>query len=175
VPARPETSEALQARAESARVVVDRHLRDALAAHPALRHVSWDPQRRCWYVRFAAEARDATTVVLELRQRSLWVELGFLPLPADPERRGRLAEWLLRRNHHRFGPQFSVDDEDLVCATARIPLEHVDEVVLDRLLGACLELVERWFPAAVTVAFGLQAADRAPATTRRPGDTDAPD
>lgn len=174
-PSRPETPEALAARVEEARVLVDRHLRDVLAEHPAIRHVSWDPQRRCWYVRFTAEAREATTVVLELRQRSLRVELGFFPLPGDPERRRRVAEWLVRRNHHRFGPHFSVDDEDLICATALVPLEHVDEVALDRLLGACLELVERWFPAALTVALGPGGADRRPATARGRGHGGTPD
>jgi hypothetical protein len=104
-------------------------------------------------VRFGCDGRDAATIYFDLHQRTLRYELYFLPAPEDPERVARLHAWLLRRNHDLYGARFSTGPDGDVYLTGRLALEHLSDEELDRIVGVLFELTERWFQAAVTIAY----------------------
>ena len=120
----------------------------------AVQHVEYDPELRRWYVRFGCDGRDAATIYFDLHQRTLRYELYFLPAPEDPRLASpALHAWLLRRNHDLYGARFSLGPDGDVYLTGRVALEHLTEQELDRIIGVLFELTERWFQAAVTIAY----------------------
>ncbi len=138
---------------EAARALIDAHLWGPVRAQPAVQHVEYDAELRRWYLRFGCDGRDAATIYFELHQRTLRYELYFLPAPEDPARRAELHAWLLRRNHDLYGARFSTGPDGDVYLTGRVALEHLTEQELDRIIGVLFELTERWFQAAVAIAF----------------------
>lgn len=138
---------------DAAHALIDAHLWGPVREQPSVQHVEYDPELRRWYVRFGCDGRDAATIYFDLHQRTLRYELYFLPSPEDPPRRAELHEWLLRRNHDLYGTRFSLGPDGDVYLTGRLALEHLTEQELDRLIGVLFELTERWFQAAVTIAF----------------------
>jgi hypothetical protein len=138
---------------DAAHALVDAHLFGPVRAESAVQHVEYDPELRRWYVRFGCDGRDAATIYFDLHQRTLRYELYFLPAPEDAARVARLHAWLLRRNHDLYGARFSVGPDGDVYLTGRVALEHLTERELDRIVGVLFELTERWFQAAVTLAY----------------------
>ncbi len=124
-----------------------------IAAAVAIQHVEYEPELRRWYVRFGCDGRDAATIYFDLHQRTLRYEVYFLPAPPDPARAAALHEWLLRRNHDLYGARFSLGRDGDVYLTGRVALEHLTTGELDRIVGVLYELTERWFQAAVTIAY----------------------
>ena len=133
--------------------LVDAHLNGPVRAEAAIQHVEYDPELRRWYVRFGCDGRDAATIYFDLHQRSLRYELYFLPAPDDESRLPALHAWLLRRNHDLYGARFSLGRDGDVYLTGRVALEHLTTEELDRIIGVLYELTERWFQAAVTIAY----------------------
>jgi hypothetical protein len=138
---------------DAAHALIDAHLWGPVREQPSVQHVEYDPELRRWYVRFGCDGRDAATIYFDLHQRTLRYELYFLPSPEDEGRRAELHAWLLRRNHDLYGARFSLGPDGDVYLTGRVALEHLTEQELDRLIGVLFELTERWFQAAVTIAF----------------------
>lgn len=136
---------------EAVHQLVDRHLFGPVAE--LVQHVEYDPELRRWYVRFGCDGRDAATIYFDLHQRTLRYELYFLPSPENPDRTPALHAWLLRRNHDLYGTRFSLGPDGDVYLTGRTAIEHLDEQELDRIVGVLFELTERWFQAAVTIAY----------------------
>ena len=137
----------------AAHELVDAHLFGPIAAEDAIQHVEYEPELRRWYVRFGCDGRDAATIYFDLHQRTLRYEVYFLPAPPDPARASALHEWLLRRNHDLYGARFSLGRDGDVYLTGRVALEHLTTQELDRIVGVLYELTERWFQAAVTIAY----------------------
>lgn len=138
---------------QAAHQLIDAHLNGPVREQPSVQHVEYDPELRRWYVRFGCDGRDAATIYFDLHQRTLRYELYFLPAPEDPERAARLNAWLLRRNHDLYGARFSTGPDGDVYLTGRVALEHLSDEELDRIVGVLFELTERWFQAAVTIAY----------------------
>jgi len=138
---------------DAAHALVDAHLNGPVLDEPAVQHVEYDPELRRWYVRFGCDGRDAATIYFDLHQRTLRYELYYLPAPEDPERLARLHAWLLRRNHDRYAASFSLGPDGDVYLVGRTALEHLTVRELDRIIGVLFELTERWFQAAVTIAY----------------------
>jgi hypothetical protein len=138
---------------DAAHALIDAHLWGPVRDQPSVQHVEYDPELRRWYVRFGCDGRDAATIYFDLHQRTLRYELYFLPSPEDEARRAELHAWLLRRNHDLYGARFSLGPDGDVYLTGRVALEHLTEQELDRLIGVLFELTERWFQAAVRIAF----------------------
>ncbi len=138
----------------AARELVDAHLRGDVLAESAVQHVEYDAELDRWYVRFGCEGRDATTIYVDLRQRSLRFEVYFLPLPEGDGRRGAAVEFLMRRNHGLRGVHFSVGPDGDAYLMGRILLHHLDVDELDRMLGSVFEAVESWFQPTVRIAYG---------------------
>ena len=137
----------------AAHELVDAHLFGPIADADAIQHVEYEPELARWYVRFGCDGRDAATIYFDLHQRTLRYEVYFLPAPPDPVRASALHEWLLRRNHDLYGARFSLGRDGDVYLTGRVALEHLTVEELDRIVGVLYELTERWFQAAVTIAY----------------------
>ena len=133
--------------------LIAEHLERSVAAEPWVQTVEYDPEIPRWYVRFGCDGRDAATIYFDLHQRTLRYEIYFLPAPEDPARRAELHEWLLRRNHDLYAARFSLGRDGDVYLTGRVALEHLTEQELDRIIGVLFELTERWFQAAVAIAY----------------------
>ena len=132
--------------------LIGAHLEGSVAAEPWVQAVEYDPTIPRWYVRFGCEGRDAATIYLDVHQRTLRAELYFLPDP--PGNHEELYRFLLRCNHDRYGVHFSIGTDGDCYLVGRVLLEHLDVAELDRLIGACYEVTERWFSAAVRIGFG---------------------
>ena len=144
-------------RSDSAHALVDQHLTGPILELEAIQHVEYEPALRRWYVRFGCDAREATTIYFDLHQRTLRHEVFFLPGPEDPQRRAALAEWLLQRNHDLYGTRFSMGAEGDVYLTGRVALEHLTAEEIDRIIGVIYEITDRWFQAAVRIAYARRA------------------
>lgn len=147
---------------DAARALVDAHLQGDVRPESAVQHVEYDPAVDRWYVRFGCEGRDAATIYVDLRQRSLRFELYFLPLPEGGPRRDEVVAFLMRRNHGLHGVHFSVGPDGDAYLTGRILLRHLDVEELDLMIGTIYEAVEGWFPAAVGIAYGPRPPSDAP-------------
>lgn len=138
-------------------------LEGPVAAEEWVQHVEYDPELERWYVRFGCEGRDAATIYFDLKQRSLYYELYFIPMP-PPDEEGRLntdfLEWLLRRNRSLYTVHFAIGTGGDVFLVGRTPLEDLDEARLDHILGEIYEATETWFQAAVTLAYRGGVAPR---------------
>lgn len=135
----------------AARDLLHDHLEGEVAAQDWVQAVEFDPALSRWYVRFGCDGRDAATIYFDLHQRSLHYELYFLPAPADD--RPELWRFLLRANHELYGVRFSIGPDGDVYLTGRVLLEHLDRAELDRTIGVLYAVTERWFQAAVRLAF----------------------
>ncbi len=138
--------------AANASALLDRHLFGPVRAEAWVQAVEHDASIPRWYVRFGCDGRDAATIYFEVHQRTLRYEVYFLPDP--PTGHEDLYRYLLRRNHsmHAAGIRFSLGPGDDLYLCGRTPLEHLDEVALDGVIGALYEAVETWFRQAVEIA-----------------------
>lgn len=139
---------------DEAHALVDRHLMGPIRDMEAIQHVEYEPELRRWYVRFGCDGRDAATIYFDLHQRTLRHEVFFLPAPDDTARRDELAVWLMQRNHTLYGTRFSMGAEGDFYLTGRVAVEHLSEDEIDRIIGVIYEATERWFQAAVRIAYG---------------------
>ena len=149
----------LESDVEAAHALIDSHLWGPVREQPFVQHVEFDPELRRWYLRFGCDGRDAATIYFDLHQRTLRYELYFLPSPEAAARRAELNEWLLRRNHDLYAARFSLGPDGDVYLTGRVALEHLTEQELDRIIGVLYELTERWFQAAVSIAYRRRGGD----------------
>ncbi|MGH9091962.1 MAG: YbjN domain-containing protein [Acidimicrobiales bacterium] len=102
-----------------------------------------------WYLRFRGEEKDAITVWLTLRQRTLHHEAQFMPAPeANGE---EVLRYLMRRNAELFGMAFCLGPEDAVYLVGRVPAGLVDDDELDRIAGSSIVYVDDHFPTAMTL------------------------
>jgi hypothetical protein len=132
----------------AALALLHEHLEGPVAAAEWVQAVEFDASIPRFYVRFGCEGRDAATIYLEPKQRSLHYEIYFLPDP--PRGHAELYGVLLRANHQTLGAHFSIGPDGDLYLVGRILLEHLDAVALDRVLGELYALTERWFAVAVS-------------------------
>ena len=131
--------------------LVAAHLEGPVAAEPWIQTVEYDPDIPRWYVRFGCDGRDAATIYFDLHQRTLRYEVYFIPAP--PAHELELYRFLLQRNHTTYGAHFSIGPDGDVYVVGRVLLEHLDVDELDRIVGVCYELVERWFQPAIRIGY----------------------
>ena len=117
---------------------------DQLQTNPTVLTVDrGEPGQRRWYVRMVGEEKAVSTVWFTLGQRQLHCECHFMPAPE--ENKGRLYEYLLRRNRELSGLRFAIGPEDAVFLVGELPAQTVTEAEIDRLLGSFYAYSERWF------------------------------
>ncbi|MGH9089718.1 MAG: YbjN domain-containing protein [Acidimicrobiales bacterium] len=102
-----------------------------------------------WYLRFRGEEKDAITVWLTLRQRTLHHEAQFMPAPE--EHPVEVYSYLMRRNADLYGMAFCLGPEDAVYLVGRVPAALVDDEELDRIAGSSIVYVDDHFPTAMTL------------------------
>ena len=134
------------------------------AAHELLAEVaaSWvaDPQSDVVWsgefegrhgVRVAQQVRDFTTVWFDVGDRTLGYEAYVTPAP--PYNREEVYRQCLVRNAAGWRVRFAVDAEGALFLRGRIPLDHLDGVELDAILGAIYDMIEVSFPGIIRSGF----------------------
>lgn len=109
---------------------------------------------RRWFIRVLGEEKDVFTIWLTLRQRTLHFETYVMPAPE--ERHAELYEHLLRRNQKLHGISFCIGIEDAVFLQGEVPVERVDEAVLDWVLGSLYAATEQCFRPAMRIGFATR-------------------
>ena len=136
---------------------IDTWLTNELQESAVILDVSRDDQiPGRWYIRLNAESRDVTTIWLTLRQRTLKYETYFLPEPEENQL--QLYEFLLRRNYELVGAQFGIGPENALFLTGELPVDAVDELELDRVIGSIWDFVERYWDASLRLGFSSRFA-----------------
>ena len=102
-----------------------------------------------WYLRFRGEEKDAITVWLTLRQRTLHHEAQFMPAPE--EHAVEVYRYLMRRNADLYGMAFCLGPEDAVYLVGRVPAGSVDDDELDRIAGSSIVYVDDHYPTAMAL------------------------
>ena len=102
-----------------------------------------------WYLRFKGDEKDAITVWLTLRQRTLRHEVQFMPAPEA--HRAEVLSYLMRRNAELYGMAFCLGPEDAVYLVGRVPAALVDDDELDRIAGSSIVYVDDHYPTAMTL------------------------
>lgn len=128
-------------------------LEDGTALVAADRQEGGDPVTGAprWYLRMRGEEKEFVTVWLTLRQRTLHHEAQFMPAPETNVE--ATWEYLLKRNADLLGMSFALGPEDAVYLVGRVPVEHVHEDELDRILGASLAYTDECFPTAMSLGY----------------------
>ena len=102
-----------------------------------------------WYLRFRGDEKDAITVWLTLRQRTLHHEAQFMAAPE--EHRVEVLQYLMRRNADLFGMAFCLGPEDAVYLVGRVPAALADDHELDRIAGSSIVYVDDHYPTAMAL------------------------
>lgn len=136
----------------AAEALIDGWLERQLADNPSVAALErGEPGQHRWYLRLWGEEKEVFSIWWTLGQRTLHYETYVMPAPEENE--AALYEFLLRRNAGMFGAAFTIGDEDGVYLAGQIPVGHIDEGELDRILGTLWEWVERTFRPAMRLGF----------------------
>ncbi|MFC4129688.1 YbjN domain-containing protein [Hamadaea flava] len=92
-----------------------------------------------------------TTVNLIPGEHSLRIEAFVVRHP--DENHEAVWAWLLRKNARMYGVSFSIDGNDDIYLTGRLPNHAVTAEELDRLLGAVLSYADESFDALLELGF----------------------
>lgn len=155
-PASPEQLDAIERQ-------IDGWLTDQAAVNPAIDAVDrGQVNERRWYVRIRGEEKDVWTIWFTLGQRTLRFETYLMPAPEEDE--ARFYEHLLQRNRGLTGMTLQIGDEGAIFLAGSVAVEHVDEPVVDGILGSMYAYVERIFRPALRIGFAsrIEAANRSP-------------
>jgi hypothetical protein len=102
-----------------------------------------------WYLRFRGDEKDYITVWFTLKQRTLWHEAQFMPVPEANA--AEVYAYLLRSNAGLLGMWFALGPEDAVYLVGRVPARLIDDDELDRIAGASVVYTDDHFPTAMTL------------------------
>ena len=103
-----------------------------------------------WYLRFRGDEKDYITVWFTLKQRTLWHEAQFMPVPEA--KADEVYAYLLRSNAGLLGMWFALGPEDAVYLVGRVPARLIDDDELDRIAGSSVLYTDEHFPTAMTLA-----------------------
>ena len=138
---------------------IDAWLAEATASNPVVAAVErGEPGERRWYVRVHGEEKDVYSIWFTLGQRTLAYETFLMPAPE--ENQAVLYEHLLRRNLKLYGVQLAIGAEDAIFLVGHVPVAHVDDDVLDWVLGTVYAAVELCFRPAIRIGFATKFGDR---------------
>ena len=104
-----------------------------------------------WYLRFKGDEKDFITVWFTLKQRTLWHEAQFMPVPEANH--AEVYAYLLRCNANLLGMWFALGPEDAVYLVGRVPARLIDDDELDRIAGASVVYTDDYFPTAMTMGY----------------------
>jgi len=141
---------------DSQRATLERRIDEWLATvhhqHPntVAAFKSPDDDRR-WMVRLRGEAKEFSTIWLQLGQRTLRYETYVMPYP--DENVGEVLDALLRRNERLVGAHYALGAENAVYLMGELLLSTVSDDELDRVIGTLYATVESHFTGLVQRAF----------------------
>jgi Putative bacterial sensory transduction regulator len=125
--------------AQSALVAVERHqVTDGTASER-------------WYLRFKGEEKDAITLWLTMRQRTLHHEVQFMPEPEVNV--AEVYRYVLACNAELFQMAFCLGPENAIYLVGRTPIRDVDHEALDRIAGSSLRYVDDHFQSAMSIGY----------------------
>ena len=137
------------ARAEA---LIDAWLARQKADNPVVLAVDRGEAGECrWYVRLRGEEKDYITIWFALGQRTLSYETYVTPAPE--ENHAVFYEHLLRRNLRLNGVAFAIGAEDALYLRGQLPVGHIDDDALDRILGSLYLYTEQFFRPAMRIGF----------------------
>lgn len=113
---------------------------------------------RRWYVRIIGDDKDRTTIWFHLTQRSLHFEANVIPAPQEDH--ARFYEYFLRRSFTAYGMAFAIGPEDAIYLVGHVPLAHVSQATVDRIVGTVWQYVEETFRPALRIGFAAALAKR---------------
>ena len=109
-----------------------------------------------WVAQLAGTYKLTVPVALLLRERELAIRSFFMRRPA--ENLAAVYRMLLKRNARAPGVWFALDDDDDIHLCAQVPIDALDEPMLDRVLGAVLSVADESFNAAIQAGFATYLA-----------------
>ena len=124
----------------------------AVRAALASSGVEWEqPTEHSFVVSLPGEHKLTTTASLVVGAHSLSVNAFVARRPDEnvPE----VHRWLLERNRRTYAVAFALDQHGDVYLSGRLPLGAVDEVEVDRILGAVLEYADGSFDTLLEMGF----------------------
>ncbi len=134
---------------EDVTATIDAWLDRQLLENPAVLAVDAEGNRR--FVRLQGDEKGVFTTWLLIGQRTLHHETFMMPAPMENE--AELYAHLLQRNHRLRGVAFTIGDEDAIYLEGRVPLDGLDEDLLDEVLGIHYEAIERCFRPAMRIGY----------------------
>ncbi len=102
-----------------------------------------------WLIRLKGDEKDAITLWLSLRQRTVHVETEVTPAPE--ENREALYRYLLVKNAEIRELHLAIGPEDGIYLMTQIPIGEMSVERLDEVVGATLTYVEEIYPTAMTM------------------------
>lgn len=126
---------------------------DSLEENPVVAAVVEDVESDAdrWFVRVNGEAKDVYSIWFELQQRTLAYETYVMPAPEENE--AAFYAQLLVRNDSFRDLAFTIGAEQAVFLKGRVAIEHVDDELLDRVLGSVYAAIEQCFQPAIRLGF----------------------
>jgi putative sensory transduction regulator len=109
-----------------------------------------------WVAQLSGTYKLTVPVVLMLRERELLIRSFFMRRPA--ENAAGVYRMLLKRNARSPGVWFALDDDDDIHLVAQVPLDALNETMLDRVLGAVLVVADESFNGAIQAGFATYLA-----------------
>lgn len=111
-----------------------------------------------WAVAVPSEIRGEISVIVNLRESG--VRLSSFLMRRPDRNHGEVATRLMRRNLRTWLWRFALDDDGDLFLVADLPVGAVDEVTLDRALGAFSVLVDESYETTVRSAFDVPQGTR---------------
>jgi hypothetical protein len=110
-----------------------------------------------WVAQLSGTYKLTVPIALVLRERELHIRSFFMRRPA--ENAAAVYRMLLKRNARAPGVWFALDDDDDIHLVAQVPLDALDEPMLDRVLGAVLVVADESFNSAIQAGFATYLAN----------------
>lgn len=111
-----------------------------------------------WGIRIRQEAREATTVWIDVGDLTVAFEAYLLPKPRF--RREEVYRLSLTRNHRSWPAYISIDDQGDLFIRGRIGLSDLSRERIDQVIGAVYEVVEISFRVIARAGFQRREKSR---------------
>ncbi len=108
-----------------------------------------EPHR--WFVRIFGDDKEAWTLRLWLRPRTLYYETYLAPAPRFNVE--EVYRYVLRKNIDRYGVSVAVGAEDGIFLVGQLPNGLVGSEELDRILGTVYQATEELFRPVISLGF----------------------
>jgi hypothetical protein len=102
-----------------------------------------------WLIRCRGDERDAITLWLSLRQRTVFVETELIPAPE--ENLEGVYRYLLVKNHAMRELHVAIGPEAGIYLVTQIPIGEITVGRVDELVGAAITYIDEMYPTVMTL------------------------